>query len=809
PPVHSLHALVPDAFVHWMDRMMAKRVNRRPRTALEALETLEQLHEAALTGGVAPAPRGVESWEDTTEQHTRPAEGHLPRPSTSFVGRHHPLEQLDHLVVELQERCVTLHGMGGLGKSRLAVEWARSQRHQWPGGAWFCALAQVRSEEGILIALAQLLGVQLSQEPMEQLCDVLRDLGQALLILDNVEQLTAPMSAVLSRWLEAAPELTVLLTSRRPLGLEGEQVLALQPLELPPTALSVKRVEGESMELFWDRAKAVCPDWEQTPELMADIARLVRQLDGLPLAIELAAARCRVMSPGSMLQRLDQRFKLLRSRSVEMDPRQAALKATLDWSWNLLHPYQKSVLVQCALFQGPFSVEAAETVVSLDRCPERSSMWVMDVLQELVETSLVRALDPTRYSLFVSVRAYAHQHLLHPEEEVAHLMELKQVERRYIAYFAAYGQPRFLEQLDRDRRPIHELEAELGNLRNAFDLARERGLFREAGLCALAMGTTFSKQGPYAQGLELLQEALELPLSESTTVNLRLCIGLLHRGLGQIDQAQAQVVQALELARRQNQPRLHAAAAIAMAEFSLLIKEGGPTTLQEALDLTESLGDPDLRGHALLVGGLIALWQGDAEGGMDFLHTALELARRVGNKRLESLLLRQLGTYHASQAQWDAALSRLQEAWLVAQRQGDKQLEAAILYRMGRSLAGQHNPKAHAIYKEGRRLAQRIGDRYIACYFLEGFGDLAYGQHQWDKAFTWYHQCLQSSQQLQDKNLEFQARMCMGNIRLQQGRLTEAHQFYEENLIFVQQVNFPFLEFMAYYGLWTVLLESG
>ncbi|MEL6179096.1 MAG: protein kinase, partial [Myxococcota bacterium] len=298
PPVDSLEALVPDALVHWLDRMMAKRVNRRPRTALEALETLEQLHEAALTGGVAPAPRGVESWEDTTEQHTRPAEGHLPRPSTSFVGRHHPLEQLDHLVVELQERCVTLHGMGGLGKSRLAVEWARSQRHQWPGGAWFCALAQVRSEEGILIALAQLLGVQLSQEPMEQLCDVLRDLGQALLILDNVEQLTAPMSAVLSRWLEAAPELTVLLTSRRPLGLEGEQVLALQPLELPPTALSVKRVEGESMELFWDRAKAVCPDWEQTPELMADIARLVRQLDGLPLAIELAAARCRVMSPG-------------------------------------------------------------------------------------------------------------------------------------------------------------------------------------------------------------------------------------------------------------------------------------------------------------------------------------------------------------------------------------------------------------------------------------------------------------------------------------------------------------------------------
>ncbi|HEX6361799.1 MAG TPA: hypothetical protein VFZ93_02500, partial [Albitalea sp.] len=321
----------------------------------------------------------------------------LPAERDAFVGRGEALDDLARHY-EGGTRLVTVTGLGGAGKTRLATRFGWTWLGEFPGGVWFCDLSQAQGLDGIFYAVSQGLDVPLGKEdPAVQLGNAISAREHCLVILDNFEQVVQEAEATLGRWLDKARHASFLVTSRNVLGIHGETVLPLAPLRA-----------AEATELFMRRAQAAKGGFQARKDDAAAIERLVHLLEGLPLAIELAAARVRVMSPRMLLSRMSERFKLLSSISGRHD-RQSALRAAFDWSWDLLTLPEKAALAQLSVFEGGFTLEAAEAV--LDLSAYEPSPWPADLIQSLLEKSFVRRVDDERFDMLGSVREYAYEHL--------------------------------------------------------------------------------------------------------------------------------------------------------------------------------------------------------------------------------------------------------------------------------------------------------------------------------------------------------------------------------------------------------------
>lgn len=393
-------------------------------------------------------------------------------------------------------RLVTLLGTGGLGKTRLALELGRGMVTAWPGGVWFVSLADVHTAGGILSAVASALDVQLGRSPDTQLAVALATRGRMLLILDNFEQIVDFAAETAGRWLDTAPELHVLATSRTPLRLEGEVAYGVSLL-----------AEAEAVELFVERARQAAPGRPIAPD--DDVRRLVQQLDRLPLAIELAAARSRALGPRQLLDRMSRRFAVLQTRSTERHARQRTLRATLGWSWDMLGPLEQSVLAQCSVFEGGFTLEAAEAVIAVD-----GDVWVEDVLYELVDRSLLvrgeNSFDAeTRLSLLVSVHAFAREQL--PADD--------RVFRRHAEHFAALA--------DDPDRPAHHRREERDNLMAACRWAAAAEAPALVDACVRGLHDVFRRHGPVQEGGAFVESVLAIAPRRSPAL-LR-CLGLLVR----------------------------------------------------------------------------------------------------------------------------------------------------------------------------------------------------------------------------------------------------------------------------------------
>ena len=321
----------------------------------------------------------------------------LPAERDAFVGREEALLELARRF-DGGARLVSVLGIGGTGKTRLALRFARTWLGDYPGGVWFCDLSPARDVDDLLHAVAKALDVPLgSDDPVVQLGHAMAGRGRCLVILDNFEQIARHAEATLGRWLDRAVEARFLVTTREVLGLPGEEALALAPL-----------AADDAVALFMRRAASARHDFRADDDEQAAVAKLVRLLDRLPLAIELAAARVRVMPPSAMLARMGQRFKLMASLGGRQD-RQSTLRATFDWSWDLLSDAEKSALAQLSVFEGGFTLESAEDVLDLSLI--EAAPWAVDLVQSLVDKSLVRPLRDARFDLLTSVQEYAAEQL--------------------------------------------------------------------------------------------------------------------------------------------------------------------------------------------------------------------------------------------------------------------------------------------------------------------------------------------------------------------------------------------------------------
>ena len=472
---------------------------------------------------VGPVSAAADEGSDSKET----APSNLPQATTSFVGREADLVEIKRLLPT--RRVITIVGVGGIGKTRLALQAATEVISAYRDGAWFVDLGALRDDAMVPRALAQVLGVQerAGKPLIAALCAHLRRL-QTLVILDNCEHLLAACAEVVDAVLKAAARTTIVATSRESLRVAGEQVYPLQPLALPDPGASMSKLQrSEAVQLLVARVRQQLPDFELTSARASAVAELCIHLDGIPLALELAAARARSLSIEQINARLGNRFRVLTRAAHGALLRQQTLRATLDWSYDLLGEDERVVLRRLAIFPGSFTLDAASAVASADRIDEYA---VIDLLSQLVARSLVVA-DPAasgaRYRLLETTRAYA-------LEKLAEVEETAVIAHRHAAHFRTFFEraPDDFLQL-RDRQWHARYVPELEHVRAALDWAL--GGEGDAGIAVALAGasaplwTVHSLYGEGAQRLEAAAAVVGANTPETDEARLSLWLGLLTR----------------------------------------------------------------------------------------------------------------------------------------------------------------------------------------------------------------------------------------------------------------------------------------
>jgi len=391
------------------------------------------------------------------------APNNLPQQMTAFVGRGRQLQEVTDALK--RTRLLTLSGIGGLGKTRLSLQVAADVIHQFPDGVWFVELAPVSDERLVVHAIASVLGIQ--EDSGHSLEDSLvRHVNERnlLLVLDNCEHLVGECARIAKRLLQAGPTLKILASSREHLNVAGETVYAVPPISVPAAGdVSTEALlQCEAVHLFVDRAATVQPTFKLTAANAAAVMEISRRLEGIPLAIELAAARVRALSVSDIAARVHDRFRLLIARDRTVSPRQQTLRATIDWSYDYLSAKEKALFRRLSVFRGGWTLEAIEHVV----CDgELDPGGVLDLLFSLVDKSLVLTPgDDGRYGMLDTVRQYA-------DERLREAGEAAQVGERHANFYvglaeraqdrlAGADQSRWLQQLDVDRENLLRAHAE-------------------------------------------------------------------------------------------------------------------------------------------------------------------------------------------------------------------------------------------------------------------------------------------------------------------------------------------------------------
>ena len=576
----------------------------------------------------------------------------VPAERDSFVGREEALVDLARRIDE-GARLVSVLGMGGTGKTRLVTRFAWSWLGEFPGGVWFCDLSPARGIDGIVVAVAQGLDVPLGNtDPVVQLAHAIAGRGRCLVILDNFEQVARHAEETLGKWLDRAGEACFIVTTREVLGIVGEQTIALAPL-----------VALDAVTLFLRRAGAVDKGIGASPEDLADIEHLVKLLDGLPLAIELAAARVRVMPVRGLLSRMSERFAVLSSRGTRHD-RQATLRATFDWSWELLTPAEKAALAQLSVFQGGFGLDAVEAVLDLSGAGE--ALWVLDVLHSLVDKSFVRRVGNERFDLLESVRDYAAEHLrTEGRYPGSGPLALAAAERRHGAFFAAAS------AAGTTNWPHNELD----NLIVTCHRAVARGDGHVAIKALEGAWGVIRLRGPFRVGIELAERVRTIgSLGDEPRTEL----DLIHGG-------------ALNLCGQPGLAQQHLSAALATAS---------------------RLGNLALQGRAVNTLAKLQADQGKEEEAESLYARALAAARETKNGTLECAVRNNFGNFCEGLGRFAEAQAHYEQALRIAREAGDRRWEGGSAGNLGQFHADQGQPEAaRVLYAQAVSIACELGDR--------------------------------------------------------------------------------------------------
>ncbi len=674
----------------------------------------------------------------------------LPLQFTRFFGRTEEVQNISDLLQATNTRLLTLTGPGGSGKTRLAIEAAGLFAETFQGSIWFVSLADISDPSLILGAILDALGIARSatSDPREQVVAALSK-QPSLLLVDNFEQLVEGGAEIVKSLLEGVPGLTVLATSRRTLGIPGEQELTVAPLPTPsvmhPAAARMRGVQGgasgshgtekehewtpdslsafHSVQLFVDRAQASKPDFRVSNQNAAAVAELCDRLEGLPLAIELAAARAQAMTPSQMLAHLSRRFEFLVSRKRGLAERQRTMRAAIDWSYRLLTPELQTFFCRLSVFRGGWTVEAAEAV-----CDEPLAL---DHLALLRECSLVFTDDTgpeMRFRMLETLREYGEEQLSGEERE-----EVGKLHWEYFLALAEEARP--LVQGPDEVLWLDRLEADHDNIRAALNLLREAPDGGEVGLqIGLATHKLWLVRGYWSEGLRRLYTALAHAGAQTRT-QLRAdalnAAGVIALNLNQYMNARDMYVQGLAI-RREIGDLVGVAGSLnnlgnldrIAADF-----ESARVFFEESLSLSQNLGDLLTECACLHNLALLAAEEGDSLSASNLYEKSLEIVRVVGAVSDVALVLTCLGHAYFRSGELARARQCADEA-LALERSSRDMFHLAQTLQLHGILYAQETDWAAAetCLVESLRLCRDVGDLSGVSDGLAVFADLCFAR---------------------------------------------------------------------------------
>ncbi|MFG1783430.1 ATP-binding protein [Rhodococcus oryzae] len=612
----------------------------------------------------------------------------LPMELTSFVGRKAELSEVRRALSA--SRLVTLSGIGGVGKTRLAISAAEAERRAYPDGVWLVELGELRDPTLVVELVAAGVGVQnRSARPLlEVLVEVLYP-STGLLVLDNCEQLIEAVTELAKALLTTCPKLRILVTSREPLSIGGESVIRVSPLTTPPAdhPLSLRKsTHFDAVSLFAERASFVLPDFELTGDNVDTVAQICARLEGLPLAIELAVARLRVLSPEQILQRLTDRYTLLTRGRRNAPSRQQTLQMCIGWSYDLCTPAEQQLWARLSVFAGSLDLEAAEAVCADDEADQD----VVDTLASLVDKSILireQSRGGVRFRLLDTVRDFGRDKLDHTGQRLA-------LRRRHHDWYLqlaldaddAWMSPNQLEWTAR-------LARDLPNVREALEFSLS-GSGESVLRIAAAMNQFWVSRGLLSEGRRWLDRALARTSDKSSA-----------------DRAKA----------------LYAVAVIAATQGDLA---AATARIEEGRALDARQEDPLWHVFVAISDGYVALHRGDVDQDLTPLEEAVEDSRARGEfKRLvEALLL--LGLSRQARGQIAEALACHEEMLAITRAHGETVYRSYALWSIALTARGQgDNDRAVHCLEESLRLIRLADDPVSAVICLQALASIAGEQH--------------------------------------------------------------------------------
>ena len=662
------------------------------------------------------------------------ASTNLRPPPTRFVGRTVELSQLVGLVSGGQ-RLITVFGPGGTGKTRTAVALCEQLLDEYAGlgGVWLCELASVRDLQGVCETIARTLGIPPAaagsdEESVRRLGAAMADRGPMLLLLDNFEQLVELASSTIAVWLAEAPELRLVVTSREHLRLRGELRFELSPLALP--APGQPATESEAVELFVERIRELDPGFSLDDTTTALVTKLVERLEGLPLAIELAASQVELLGLQGLLDNLHQRLDVLVGDGRDVEDRHATLRAAIDWSWGLLDPVEQAVLAQCTVFRGGFTAEAARGVLV---APE-GKRPPLAVLKALRSKSLLRRDEPDegaglpRFSLLDTVREFAAERFENPEAA-------EQARARHAAWYLAAAEP-WVKAVETAEGPkaLHALALERGNLLATHEhamrhAAADPDAAERALRSVLALDTVASIRGSFAAHLELLEQTLTRVGKHEVAVAVRVRVlrarakaRLMH---GQSAAAQRDFDEALERAKAAGDAALEAEvlADRGVVHHQRRELEQAQALYGEALARAGDAAAAEVRGRVLGNLGALHHDRHELDPAREIYDQALDVLREVGNLRLEAIHVCNLGTLELERGEGELARGHFEASQQLLEPLGDRRLLAIVRGNQGtlEHMQGRLE-EARQCHEDALAILREVGDRRSEALCLSRLG---------------------------------------------------------------------------------------
>jgi non-specific serine/threonine protein kinase len=661
-----------------------------------------------------------------------PAKHNLPLSLTSFIGREREIGEIGQLLDST--RLLTLTGAGGCGKTRLALQVAGGLHEGYPDGIWLVELASLSDPTLVQKAVASALDVK-EQAGVELAASIVSWLQsrQLLLVMDNAEHLLTACAELIDLLLRHCAKLTVLVTSRERLGMTGELTFRVPSLSVPDPRRDAEALACEAAQLFIERARLQRPHFIVTSENVSALASICRRLDGIPLAIELAAPRVRSMSVEELSQRLDQRFGLLTGGSRTALPRHRTLRSMIDWSYALLSDAEKVVLARASIFSDGWTLAAAEKV-----CGEGvEGEPMLDLLASLADKSLIAAEElegTTRYAMLETVRHYARDRLQERGEEAS-------VRRRHLQCFLALAEEAEPLLTGAEQKSwLDRLEAEHGNLRSALAWSSTAHADAAGGLrLAGAVHRFWHMRGHPGEGrrwLDLLLAAA--PDQQDPAARAKALRGAGVLALKQTDYPATQALcgESLAICRTLDNRTgiahsLNTLGCVAWAQGDLA---SGRALFEEALSIQRELGDEWGIAATLNNLGTVAHVQGDHSAAKALYEEALQINRKTGDLLFVAINLLNLGTQAYQQGDHSAARRLLEESLTVWRKLNNRAFGNSLRVLGQVALAQGDQRAALALLEEALTLSREVGEREETVRALEALASVSSAMGQAGRA---------------------------------------------------------------------------